>query len=141
MVIYSKNELVFFDGIFNGLNRYEKNRPIEDQLHLALLKVKQGNGSYPFQSLSPIPKTVLKNFNWPIEFLEIANWIFFKLWTQIGSISYITMEIRLRIASNMLEKLFLRHVITKEEFIWLDNNLKINVRKLQCDLMDEGLPF
>ena len=43
----------------------------------------------------------------------------------MGIIDYKTMEVRLRISSNMLEKLFLQNIITKDEFIWLDMNLKL----------------
>lgn len=141
MIIYSENELLFYNGIFSNLNHYEKNQSIVEQLHSALLKKQQGCGSYPFNSLSPIPKTILKGFNWPIEFIKLADWIFFKLWTQIGIIDYKTMEVRLRISSNMLEKLFLQNIITKDEFIWLDMNLKLNVTNLWVSIVEKDLPF
>lgn len=51
------------------------------------------------------------------------------------------MEVRLRISSNMLEKLFLQNIITKDEFVWLDMNLKLNVMNLWVSIVEKDLPF
>lgn len=147
MTVYSKNELWFprsfiYDNFCNYFNIEKES--YKEQLHELLLIKQQGCGSFTVECFAPFPIHLFKLLAGPNkndDFIKIINWIFFKLWTCLPSIQYYTIEVRLRIASCMLEKLYLNNIITKDDFIWIDTNLKTNVRKITYSLIEEDLPF
>lgn len=146
MTIYSENELWFpNNAICTDLNSKEIKYPLKRQLWIAALKreVIDFNKPLSFEPLYPVPKRLLNIWR-PETKLRIKNvtdWIYFKLWTKIGDISYQTMNVKISIASNMLEKLYLDGIITKDEFTYLYGNLGYNVRTLWKNVLEEDLPF
>lgn len=146
MTIYSEDELWFPNNIIcTSLSSKEIKYPLKRQLWIAALKreVIDFNRPLSFEPLYPVPKRLLNIWR-PETKLRIKNvtdWIYFKLWTKIGDISYQTMNVRISIASNMLEKLYLDGIITKDEFTYLYNNLGYNVRTLWKNVLEEDLPF
>ena len=146
MTIYSENELWFpNNAICTDLNSKEVKCPLKRQLWIAASKreVNDFNRTLSFEPLCPIP---IRLFGiWKPEtksqLKSVTEWIYFKLWTKIGDINYQTMNVRINIASSMLEKLYLNGIITKDEFVYLYYNLGYNVRTLWAKVLEEDLPF
>ena len=146
MTIYSENELWFpSNTICTELNSKEAKYPLKRQLWIAALKqeVIDFNRTLPFEPLYPVPNRIVNIWRPEIklQLKNVTEWIYFKLWTKIGDINYQTMNIRINIASNMLEKLYLNEIITKDEFVYLYYNLGYNVRTLLAKVLEEDLPF
>ena len=146
MTIYSKDELWFPDNIIcTDLSSKELKYTLKRQLWIAALKreVIDFNKPLSFEPLYPVPKRLLNIWRpeTKLRMKTVTDWIYFKLWTKVGDISYQTMNVRTSIASNMLEKLYLDGIITKDEFTYLYNNLGYNVRTLWKNVLEEDLPF
>lgn len=146
MTIYSEDELWFpSNTICTDLNSKEAKYPLKKQLWIASLKreVNDFNRTLSFEPLYPIPRRLfgIWKSEQRLQLKNVTDWIYFKLWTKVGNINYQTTNVRTSIASNMLEKLYLDGIITKDEFTYLYYNLGYNVRTLWKNVLEEDLPF
>ena len=72
---------------------------------------------------------------------DIIIWINKKITLAIGIVDYRTIDVRLRIAINMINKLELSESISHELGLIISNNLITNVRKELSLINTEDLPF
>lgn len=75
------------------------------------------------------------------ELQAIIEWINRNLWFRLDLMSYPTAYVKYRIASSMLEKAFLQHIIDKDEYILYTSNLRKNIAWVQEQILNETLPF
>ena len=75
------------------------------------------------------------------ELMRIVVWINKKILQQLGRISYLTLAVRLRIATGMLNKAIYNCKIDRNIGIMLHDNFVKNLMNVHNDLMNESLPF
>ena len=81
-------------------------------------------------------KITCEKFNNPA-FLDWINWVNKKIVLSIGKEDYRTIDVRVRIAANMLDKIY-----TQKKFsTMLHGNLIYNVRREMSAINTEDLPF
>ena len=136
MTLYAANELMLASSIYRGLPSWTKQLEIKEQIAVCS-NMYPVEGIIPFEPLAPFPIKLLN-----IEQLQtIMDWICRNIWVNLDTLSLYTMQVRMVIANNMLEKLYLSNILTKDEFIWLEENLKHNVTRLWQCVQEEDLPF
>ena len=147
--IYTESELVLKNcPICTVLTSKEKKFPLWRQLSIAATKrdcVDPNGFNYSFEPLAPVPiEITLRKYKRPetaLPLKKVTDWIFFNLWTQMGDLGYITMKVKLKIASSMLLKLSEAGCLTESEAAYLYYNLQFNVDNLFSEIMKEDLPF
>lgn len=75
------------------------------------------------------------------ELMRIVVWINKKILQQLGKISYLTLAVRLRIATCMLNKAVENCKIDRNIGIILHDNFVKNLTNVHNDLVNESLPF
>ena len=75
------------------------------------------------------------------ELMRIVVWINKKILQQLGRISYLTLAVRLRIATGMLNKAVDNCKIDRNIGTMLHDNFVRNLTNVHNDLVNESLPF